>query len=783
MEDRRYLECIEEISYILLKNHKVFKVSQQFAEITEYTTADLLGKSIAEIFKILRVGPSVDIKNIAEKADYFLFTKSLEFRSISIEIIKEEDSQLFIIREKPNSRLEAKHTYLSELCKSNFVGVAVYSVPDMILIKANQQYLDFLEPPFNQSYYSIGKNIDKIIFGWSGSKVEKFWKEAILTGKAVQVKEYEHIGYERGITYWDSIIIPVTEGESIKYVVSNTSEVTEKVLNRKKVEEQIDAINLQNKEMEAVFESIPNGVFVRSKEGDILQQNEISRKLIEHSNESKTSYGKNSEAKYFNESGKEIDIEDMPSFRALKGEKIKNQRITVVDNGKESVLDMSSSPIYDKENTVLMSVTAFDDITELVSNEKKIRNNREQLKAIIDNMSDGVVAIGKCGNLVMLNKAAEKHFNVIKIIEGRNKNDSEIKYFDVNMKELREGSLPSDRILRGEIITEYRIIIKRYSENIYMCISGSPVYDDSGNFLFGMMCMKDVTEKVKQERIIKSQHDSVLQAEFERNETLEKTIAMKDEFLSIISHEFRTPLNVINSAVQAMEYICFNELSNNTKKYLGMIKLNTFRQLRLVNNILDITSSNLKSTKINKKNIDIVFFIDAIVESVRSYASKKEIDLILETSYKEFEVAIDNEKFARILLNLLSNAIKFTSDNKKITVQFNALKENIFIEVSDEGIGIPSDKIDTIFEQFGQIDSSLSRQVEGTGLGLSLVKKFVEELGGRIFVNSKVGKGSAFIVMLPNEKVTETYDYRSSKEFFYNHILEATRVEFSDIYL
>lgn len=94
----------------------------------------------------------------------------------------------------------------------------------------------------------------------------------------------------------------------------------------------------------------------------------------------------------------------------------------------------------------------------------------------------------------------------------------------------------------------------------------------------------------------------------------------------------------------------------------------------------------MKSTKINKKNIDIVFFIDAIVESVRSYASKKEIDLILETSYKEFEVAIDNEKFARILLNLLSNAIKFTSDNKKITVRFNALKENIFIEVSDEGI-------------------------------------------------------------------------------------------------
>ncbi|WP_026888608.1 PAS domain-containing sensor histidine kinase [Clostridium beijerinckii] len=783
MEDRRYLERIEEVSYILLKNHKVFEVSQQFVEMTEYTAADLLGKSIKEIFEILRVGPSVDIKSIAEKVDYFLFTKSLEFRSISMKIVKEKDTQLFIIREKQNSRLEVKHTYLSELCKSNFVGVAVYSVPDMILMKANQEYLDFLEPPFNQSYYSIGKSIEKIILGWSGSKVEKFWREAVLTGKAVQVKEYEHIGYERGITYWDSIIIPVAEGESIKYVVSNTTEVTEKVLNREKIKEQMDAINFQNKEMEAIFESIPNGVFVKSKEGDILQQNEISRKLMEQSNDVKTLSGKYSEAKYFNEVGKEIDIEDMPSFRALKGERIKNQRITVLANGKENILAMSSSPIYDKENTVLMSVTAFDDITKLVSNEKKIRNNREQLKAIIDNMSDGVVVIEKCGKLVMLNKSAEKHFNVIKIIEGRNKANREIKYFDVDMKELNEYSLPSNRILRGEIITEYRIIIKKYSQNIYMCISGNPVYDDDGNFLFGMMCMKDVTEKVKHEKVIKAQQDSVLQAELERNEALEKTIAMKDEFLSIISHEFRTPLNVINSAVQAMEYICINELSNNTKKYLGMIKLNTFRQLRLVNNILDITSSNLKSITINKKNIDIVFFIEAIVKSVKSYALQKEIELVLETSYKEFVVAIDNEKFERILLNLLSNAIKFTSDNKKIIVRFNALKEKISIEVSDEGIGISSDKIDTIFEQFGQVDSSLSRQVEGTGLGLSLVKKFVEELGGEIFVRSKVDKGSTFIVMLPNEKVAEAYDYRSSREFFYNHILEATRVEFSDIYL
>ncbi|WP_278329957.1 sensor histidine kinase [Clostridium magnum] len=200
---------------------------------------------------------------------------------------------------------------------------------------------------------------------------------------------------------------------------------------------------------------------------------------------------------------------------------------------------------------------------------------------------------------------------------------------------------------------------------------------------------------------------------------------MKDEFLSMISHELRTPLNVIITAIQAINYICYKELSDSGKKYIGMISQNNFRQLRLVNNLLDITRANAGSIKISKKNIDIVFLTKAIIDSVYSYASNKGITINFTSSFNNKIIAIDDEKYERILLDLLSNAIKFTTSGKFVVVNLCSIQESICIEVKDNEIGIPANKMDIIFERFGQVDSSLSRQAEGTGIGLSLVKKFV----------------------------------------------------------
>lgn len=266
------------------------------------------------------------------------------------------------------------------------------------------------------------------------------------------------------------------------------------------------------------------------------------------------------------------------------------------------------------------------------------------------------------------------------------------------------------------------------------------------------------------------------------SEDLQKAIEMKDEFLSLISHEFRTPINVINTAIQTMNYICADEMSDKVKEYIGIIRQNTYRQLRLVNNLLDITRAGAGSMKINKKNIDIVFLTRAITESVYQYAFQKGVGLTFVSPLEKKIIGTDDEKYERIILNLLSNAIKFTPRGKSIMVSLRSKKGSICVEVKDTGIGIPPNKIDLIFEKFEQVDSSLSRQAEGSGIGLSLVKKFVEALGGSISVKSKVGKGSTFTILLPDETVVEEHNGKTAEDLMDNHLIQSTNIEFSDIY-
>jgi signal transduction histidine kinase len=283
----------------------------------------------------------------------------------------------------------------------------------------------------------------------------------------------------------------------------------------------------------------------------------------------------------------------------------------------------------------------------------------------------------------------------------------------------------------------------------------------------------------KKQEIIEEQAKTIRRLESE----LKQQQGMKDEFLSLISHEFRTPLSVISTAIQAMNTVCGNELSDRAKVYLEMIRMNTFRQIRLVSNLLDITLADADRLKINKKNIDIVFVTKSITEAINNYASQKGINVTFTSQLEKKIIGIDDEKYDRILLNLLSNAIKYTPAGKSIDVRLFTKKENICVEVKDKGIGIPEDKAAVIFEKFGQVDSSLSRQAEGAGVGLTLVKKFVEALGGSISVKSKPGRGSTFTILLPAEiEASQQYE-KETVDSLYNRIIKDIKLEFSDIYL
>jgi PAS domain S-box-containing protein len=265
------------------------------------------------------------------------------------------------------------------------------------------------------------------------------------------------------------------------------------------------------------------------------------------------------------------------------------------------------------------------------------------------------------------------------------------------------------------------------------------------------------------------------------NETREFNIIIRD-FFTNMSHELKTPVNVIYVAIQTINMNLDNyklDNINKCKSYLKIMKQNCLRMIKLINNLLDITKVDSGFIKINKKSGNIVSVVEDIIQSVVGYGKSKEIEIIFDTDSEEKIMSFDHDMIERIMLNLVSNAFKYSYFNGKIYVNLIDKGPNIIIKVKDEGEGIPQNKLDVIFERFGQANSSLSRQCEGTGIGLYLVKSFTEMHGGKISVISHEGKGSEFSIVLPAVLV-ENEDYVDKVLFETN--VERMEIEFSDIY-
>lgn len=266
----------------------------------------------------------------------------------------------------------------------------------------------------------------------------------------------------------------------------------------------------------------------------------------------------------------------------------------------------------------------------------------------------------------------------------------------------------------------------------------------------------------------------------ERKYLEEKRNQIKLDFFTNLSHDLRTPINLISSSVQLMKM----NLNKSREiepdlfyRYIDIIENNSFRLLKLVNNLLD--SSKIDAGFINFKpvNADIIRFIEEICDSVIEFIKFNNMKLVFDTNSEEEVVLFDADIIERIILNLLSNAVKFNRPNGTIYVNLYVDEDEISIIVKDEGIGIPSDQIDTVFNRFEQVNSKEKIQNQGSGIGLYLVKTLTELHGGNITVNSIVNQGSEFIVTIPKEiiDVKEEFIIKNSESRYVK-----ASIEFSD---
>lgn len=288
-----------------------------------------------------------------------------------------------------------------------------------------------------------------------------------------------------------------------------------------------------------------------------------------------------------------------------------------------------------------------------------------------------------------------------------------------------------------------------------------PIKDSKGNISKRVGILTDVTEKKKIEE--------------EKNQ-------LKLDFFVNLSHELRTPINLISSTVQLIK-LNLTKLSpqeaNKFYKYMDIMEMNSLRLVRLINNLLDSTRVEAGFISFNPINTDIVGFIEDICDSIAEFTEFNSMHLIFDTNVEEEVVLFDPDIIERTMLNLLSNAVKFNKKNGNIYVNLNIKGDEIKISVRDEGIGIPKEKANCIFERFEQVESKNRIEKQGSGIGLYLVKSLVSLHGGSIKVNSKVNQGSEFIVVIPKRLLNngEEFVLQKNEEVRYSRV----NIEFSDI--
>ncbi|MGO8687592.1 MAG: ATP-binding protein [Candidatus Dormibacteria bacterium] len=251
-----------------------------------------------------------------------------------------------------------------------------------------------------------------------------------------------------------------------------------------------------------------------------------------------------------------------------------------------------------------------------------------------------------------------------------------------------------------------------------------------------------------QKRQIKEIADRTRELEI-ANAHIAEISRLKSEFLANMSHELRTPLNAILGFSEILKDNLVELSEDQRHECLENIHASGKHLLELVNDVLDLSKIEAGRMELAYDRFPVGNAVREVHNVIRSLSERRDIDLAITVEPEDLEARADKSKFKQILYNLLSNAIKFTAQGGRVWVAARSENGWLVVDVGDTGVGIPKEYHERIFDEFYQLDTATTRQVEGTGLGLSLTRRLVELHGGDIRVDSEVGRGSVFTFQLP----------------------------------
>jgi two-component system CheB/CheR fusion protein len=427
--------------------------------------------------------------------------------------------------------------------------------------------------------------------------------------------------------------------------------------------------------------------------------------------------------------------------KAMKGETAHFIALCATAKGTDKWWDVIISPVGKVGEKVKQIISVSRDITKQKEGEEKIRQSEELFKSIFDNSLAAIVVTNDQGNYLSANKAASELFGY-SIKELLQMNVADLK---TNEKH-RAIERFEQYISKGEETGEFDFTAKN-DEHKFVQYQATRIKAD-----FHLSIMMDIT---KQKLIDKLLEEAKSKAEIAKEIAENATIA-KQQFLSNMSHEIRTPMNAIIGFTKVMMK---TGLTEKQKEHLQAINSSGQTLIVLIDDILDLAKVDAGKMIFINSPFKMLESINTILHLFETKIQERNLELVKEYDSRIPEIVLgDSIRLHQILINLIGNAIKFTAKGK-IMVSVNLLKEDeekvtLEIKVADTGIGIPQNKMTSIFENFEQAQTNISSLYGGTGLGLAIVKQLVEKQGGTISVISKVDEGSTFSFILSFEKTT-----------------------------
>lgn len=463
-----------------------------------------------------------------------------------------------------------------------------------------------------------------------------------------------------------------------------------------------------------------------------------------------------------------VKIETIRYKDNLIEEQHKNfQDINIVDRGlirrDGSAVFCEITTMFLEEKNEIYYIYLIKNITKRVKLEKKLISNKNSYMKLLELLPIGVM-IHTNNKFNSGNKAQERILGIEDINALTNKDIMDMIHKDYKQmyREMYYTTFTTGKttdLQEIKMIRQDGTVIEVEMVMMTLCYEGDKSV---------VVLTQEITEKKKAEI-----------DKLKLQETL-KYDKLKTEFISNVSHELKTPLNIILSTVQLLQYNYKNCEDEQLIRYLNLTKINSYRLLRLINNLIDGTRIDVGNLKMNFGNYNIVKIVEDITMEAVEYVESKGLTITFDTDVEEKIIGVDKDNIERIMLNLLSNAVKFSKAKGKIEVQIIDEGEIVKIKVRDDGKGISKEDQAKIFDKFVQVEQLFTRSHEGSGVGLSLVKSIVENHGGSIYVISELGVGSEFTVELPNilSKKPIGYNDHAINQVSSN---EKVRIEFSGI--